>query len=74
MIVESPAEKLKIIRLRKGWTQEDLVGEIKKRNDKLRVYQVMISRYEKSKEEPHPEIKKAINEVLGESIWEVGEL
>ncbi|WP_260867123.1 helix-turn-helix transcriptional regulator [Paenibacillus sp. Y412MC10] len=74
MIAASPAEMLKIFRQRKEMTQEELVEEIKRRNPKLKVYQVMISRYEKNKEEPSEEIKRAINEVLEETIWETGAL
>lgn len=70
MIDASPSEKLKIFRQRKDMTQEDLVEEIKRRNPRLKVYQVMISRYEKNKEEPTEAIKQAINDVIGETIWE----
>ena len=70
MILESPAEKLKIMRLRKGWTQGDLVNEVQKKNQKLRIYQVMISRYENSREEPKSDIKDVLNEIFGETIWQ----
>ncbi len=70
VVIDKPAEKLKLLRMRKGWTQEKLVEVLKEKNPKLRVYQVMISRYEKNKEEPGTEIKQAINEIFGQSLWE----
>lgn len=70
MYIVSPAEKLKLLRLRRGWTQENLVEQIKIAAPELNVYQVLISRYETNSEEPSPELKQILNEVLEENIWE----
>ncbi|WP_240416665.1 helix-turn-helix domain-containing protein [Paenibacillus periandrae] len=70
MIVDNPAEKLKLLRLRKGWTQDDLIDQVKSVNRTVRLYQVMISRYETNKEQPTPEIKQAIHNAIGEKIWD----
>lgn len=67
MIIVKPSEKLKVLRTRRHWTQEELAERIREKGPK--VYQGTVSRYETDKEEPDSLVKETIQNIFGEEIW-----
>lgn len=67
MIIVKPSEKLKVLRTRRHWTQEELAEKIRENGPK--VYQGTVSRYETDKEEPDSVVKETIQNIFGEEIW-----
>lgn len=70
MLDASPGEKLRLLRARKGLTQEGLAMAI---NERLTsgppTYQMQISRFEQEKVDPSSEMITLIESILDSLIW-----